>query len=127
MRFKLAVIMTLVALFLSCRKESVLINIDLPETSVVSSNSRWGVVKFPYIRVRKSPDQKDVVSAAFRQGDIVKILKSTEFQTLSKGEDIFWVYTVLDDVEGWVIGANLSIYDSKEQATTASKMLNNRD
>lgn len=126
-KFKIITIIIFVVLLLSCRKERVLINVELPETLLVSSNSRWGVVKYPYIRVRKSPDQNDIVSAAFRQGDIVKILRSTEFQTSLKGEDVFWLYTVLDDVEGWVIGKDLSVYDSKEQATTASKMFNKRD
>lgn len=105
-----------------CSKKENTINIVLPETSVVSSNSRWGVVKYPYVRVRKSPDEDDVISSAFRQGDIVKILKSTEFTTTSKGKDIYWFYTVMGDVEGWVLGADLRIFESKEQARTASKM-----
>jgi len=107
----------------SCKKENMEINITLPETSVVSSNSSWGVVKYPYIRVRKSPNDEDVISSAFRQGDIVKILKSSEITTSAKGEDVLWFYTVLADVEGWVTGSDLSIYESREQALTASKML----
>lgn len=112
----------LILLTVSCRKEESTIDIVLPETSVISSNSRWGVVKDPYVRVRKSPDEDDIISSAFRQGDIVKILKSTEFATTSGGEDIYWFYTVMGDVEGWVIGADLKIFESKEQARTASKM-----
>lgn len=109
-------------LIISCKKDVLVIDIKLPETSVVSSNKRWGVVKYPYIRVRKSPDKNDIISSAFRQGDIVQILKSSEFSTLEQGKDIYWFYTILDDVEGWVTGADLSIYESREQATTASKM-----
>ena len=116
-------IIVLLLLLVSCKKEAITIDIDLPETSVISSNSRWGVVKYPYIRVRKSPDEDDVISSAFRQGDIVKILKSSEFTILEQGEDILWFYTILDDVEGWVNGSNLSIFESREQAVTASKML----
>jgi len=118
---KLLIILTLFSI-ISCKKEVLEIDINLPETSVVSSNSRWGVVKYPYIRVRKSPDEEDAISSAFRQGDIVKIIKSSEYSTTEQGEDIYWFYTVLDDVEGWVRGSNLSIYESKEQASTASKM-----
>ncbi|MBN2618204.1 MAG: hypothetical protein JXR64_07835 [Spirochaetales bacterium] len=118
------VLLIILSIF-SCKKKDVLvISVELPETSVISSNSRWGVVKYPYIRVRKSADLNDVITSAFRQGDIVKILKSTEFTTSDKGEDIIWFYTVLDDVEGWVTGDDLSIYDSREQAITASKMFN---
>lgn len=107
---------------LSCEKEEDIFNIELPPTSVISSNSRWGVVKFPYIKVRKNPEDKDLISSAFRQGDIVKILKSTEFKDSTEAGDIYWYYTVLDDVEGWIVGSDLSIYDSKEQAESASKM-----
>ena len=119
---KQTVFIVFLLLTISCKKDVLVIDIKLPETSVVSSNSRWGVVKYPYIRVRKSPNENDSISSAFRQGDIVKIIKSSEFSTLEKGEDIFWFYTVFDDVEGWVNGADLSIYESREQATTASKM-----
>ncbi len=119
---KQTIFIVFILLMVSCQKEVLVIDIKLPETSVVSSNSRWGVVKYPYIRVRKSPDENDSISSAFRQGDIVKILKSSEFSALDHGEDIFWFYTVFDDVEGWVTGSDLSIYDSREQATTASKM-----
>lgn len=115
-------IFLLLVLFSCSKKKELILKIDLPETSVVSSSSRWGVVKYPYIRVRKSPDVKEVISSAFRRGDIVKILKSSEFSASDKGEDVIWVYTVLDDVEGWVLGDNLSIYESREQALTASKM-----
>ncbi len=115
-------IILLTLLLVSCKETRSAINIVLPETSVISSSSRWGVVIFPYVRVRKSPDVDDVISSAFRQGDIVKILKSSEFSVTLEGEDVFWYYTVLDEVEGWVIAKDLRIFDSKEQATTASKM-----
>ena len=117
------IIILLIFLLTSCNKKTnFVIDVELPETSVVSSSSRWGVVKYPYIRVRKSPDAENVISSAFRQGDIVKIMKSTEFSTSTSGEDTVWVFTVLDDVEGWVEGSDLSIYESREQAITASKM-----
>lgn len=119
---KKSLIFFLFILILSCEKEEDIYNIDLPPTSVISSNSRWGVVKFPYIKVRKTPEDKDLISSAFRQGDIVKILKSTEFKDSTEAGDIYWYYTVLEDVEGWIIGSDLSIYDSKEQAESASKM-----
>lgn len=123
MKKYITVILSLFMIY-SCMKKEEIIDVELPETSVVSSNSSWGVVKFPYVRVRKSPDINDTISSAFRQGDIVKILKSTEHTTTNEGEDILWFYTVLDDVEGWVDGDNLRIFSSKEQASTASKMFN---
>lgn len=123
MKNNLFICLFFILILVGCSKKSEMsIDVDLPETSVVSSSSRWGVVKYPYIRVRKSPDVEDLISSAFRQGDIVKILKSSEFSSSEKGEDIIWVFTVLDEVEGWVMGSNLSIYESREQATTASKM-----
>ncbi len=122
MRIKLVLLLSIFSLY-SCQKDILRIDITLPETSVVSSNSRWGVVKYPYIRVRKSPDKEDIISSAFRQGDIVKILKSSEITTSVDGGDIYWFYTVFDEVEGWVPGENLSIFESREQALTASKML----
>lgn len=112
----------LIFLLAGCSKDEVKGEINLPETSVISSNSRWGVVKFPYIKVRKDPKDAELISSAFRQGDIVKILKSTEFKDITDQGDIYWYYTVLGDVEGWILGSDLSIYDSKEQATSASKM-----
>ena len=121
------IFVVLIIFFSSCRKEETTIDIKLPETSVVSSNSRWGVVKYPYIRVRKNPSDKDEVSAAFRQGDIVKILKTTEFLATGDDLDVFWYYTVSGDIEGWVVESDLSIYDSREQATTASKMFKERN
>lgn len=122
MKYRYIFSIFLLILLNSCdKKRELVLDIDLPETSVVSSSSRWGVVKYPYIRVRKSPDVNDIISSAFRQGDIVKIIKSSEFTSTEDGDNI-WVYTVLDDVEGWVVGENLSIYESREQALTASKM-----
>ncbi|MGL1892059.1 MAG: hypothetical protein OCD02_10550 [Spirochaetaceae bacterium] len=120
--YKYIIVFFLFFTIFSCKEEGFQIDIVLPETSVVSSNSSWGVVKDPYVRVRKSADIGEVISSAFRQGDIVKILKSSETTTLAEDGDLFWFYTVLDDVEGWVLGSDLSIYESKEQATTASKM-----
>ncbi len=122
MKRYLIILFTTFLLF-NCKEESTLRLVELPETSVVSSNSSWGVVKYPYIRVRKSADMKDFISSAFRQGDIVKIIKSSQVTTSTNGQDIYWFYTVLDDVEGWVTGDNLSIFESREQAVTASKML----
>lgn len=122
MKYRYIFSIFLLIILSSCdKKRELVLDVDLPETSVVSSSSRWGVVKYPYIRVRKSPDVKDIISSAFRQGDIVKIIKSSEFSSTEDGDHI-WVYTVLDDVEGWVVGENLSIYESREQALTASKM-----
>lgn len=122
MSYKKIALLCLTLMFAGCKKDMFKIDIELPETQVVSSSSRWGVVKYPYIRVRKSPDVNDVISSAFRQGDIVKILKSSEFTASEQGDDTLWFYTVQDDVEGWVIGSDLSIYESREQASTASKM-----
>lgn len=106
-------------LLLSCEKEIFVIDVSLPETAVISSNSRWGVVKYPYVRVRKSPDKDELISSAFRQGDIVKILTASEF---SAEEDTLWYYAVYEDVEGWITGEYISTFDSREQAITASKM-----
>lgn len=116
--------LTILALIfiLGCSKEDVSYDIDLPATSVITSNSQWGVVKFPYVKVRKTPEDEDLISSAFRQGDIVKIMKSTEFKDSTEAGDIYWYYTVLNDIQGWIKGSDLSIYDSKEQAESASKI-----
>lgn len=116
---KVIFIISLLLMFQSCEKEIFVIDVELPETAVISSNSRWGVVKYPYVRVRKSPDKDELISSAFRQGDIVKIVTSSEF---SEDDETIWFYAVYNDVEGWITGEYISTFDSREQAITASKM-----
>lgn len=122
MKLKYIVTLLLSLILFSCSKGEEKLNIILPETPVVSHNSRWGVVRQAYVRVRNKPGVDSTITSALRRGSIVKIIKSTdEMDTIGKST-AFWYYAVSDDMEGWVFGTYLSLFDSKEQALTASGM-----
>jgi len=113
---KLKIYTIILFLFLTCCKKTEIIkNIDLPETSVLINSTRWGVVKYPYARVRIKPSNNEQIISAYRQGDIVEIIKTFE-------NDNYWYFTKIEEIEGWVLDSDLSIYESKEQAKSASKM-----
>ena len=102
-------------IILGCKQDEPIKNIELPETSVLTNSTRWGVVKYPYARVRIKPTINDQIISAYRQGDIVEILKTFENEN-------YGYLTKQEDIEGWVLDTDLSIYESKDQARSASTM-----
>ncbi|MDA3851573.1 MAG: hypothetical protein PF447_09900 [Spirochaetaceae bacterium] len=92
----------------------------LPSTPLFSQSSYWGVVSATYVKVYKEKNIESSVLSTLRRGDVLEIQRR-DWDV--PGESL-WLYIVQQDLAGWVSAQNILIFDSPEQATTASKQRN---
>ena len=67
------------------------------------------------------PSSSSRVIRYLKEGFVLEIIsKSGTLETL-EGEENYWYQITFDGLNGWVFGAYLDLYDSKEQAEAASR------
>jgi len=107
----------------SCHGKAPVDKLKLPATPVLTLRAGWGVVDQPYARVLESPDDGAPIRAHIRRGTVVEITAKTNYTDVVEDERDNWYQVRLEDVDGWIFGANLSLYDSRQQAENASELL----
>lgn len=99
--------------------------IDLPSTPLLSVRAHWGVAKIAYVRVFAQAEAHGVVQFLLRAGDIVDISAKTGYTDEVRGQRDYWYHVIFENRDGWVFGDGLDLYDSRERAENASRLLTN--
>lgn len=107
----------------SCSRPETQKQIELPPTPLLSVRAHWGVVKVPYARVFGASETKGPVAFILRSADIVEISAKTGYTDVVRGDRDYWYHVIFNGKEGWVFGNGLDLYDSRERAENASRLL----
>jgi uncharacterized protein YgiM (DUF1202 family) len=108
-------------LLFSCDQERAELNLELPETPVLSIEKYYAVVDFGFLRVRREPTGDSDMVTIIRGGTIVEILRSNPQEVVIDGQTGRWYEILYRGTRGWVFGPYLMIFDSLEKAQNAAK------
>lgn len=105
----------------SCKPEKLPVNLDPPPTPVLTSQSIWGVVNKPYLKLMKSPSMGTDVTGVLRRGYIAQVITKVE-DTDGSG---YWLEIILPEsqMKGWVRDIDFDVYDTEPQARTAREAM----
>jgi hypothetical protein len=82
----------------------------------------WGVILTNYIRIHATPSQVGIEITALAKGSIVKVLEKNKPETV-KDTTSYW-YKIDDGKNrGWLFGAHIRIFHTKEEAMKAAQEL----
>jgi hypothetical protein len=113
------------ALLTSCGHREAEKPITLPPTPALSVRAHWGVAKSPYLRAFDGPSTDGKVVFLLRAGDILEITAKSGYTDQVRAERDYWYHVIFEKSEGWVFGAGLDLYESRERAENASRLLTN--
>ena len=105
----------------SCEKQEQIRPIQLPPTSVLKVQTTWAVINAPHLRLRELPTDSSRVVRYLKAGFVLEIISKTGTLETLEGEENYWYQITFDGLNGWVFGAYLDLFDSKEQADAASR------
>lgn len=106
---------------LSCEKQEQVRPIQLPATSVLKVQTTWAVINTPHLRLRELPDDSSRVVRYLKSGFVLEIISKTGALETLEGEENYWYQITFDGLNGWVFGAYLDLFNSREQAEAASR------
>lgn len=109
--------------FLGCSKTEDIPEIELPATSVLSIRSSWGVVTSTHLRLRSNPSVESEAVTTLWKGSVLEVLTKTDEAEIIEGENDYWYQVNFGGLTGWVFGAYLDMYSSKDNAESASREL----
>ena len=124
MNFNIFLIIILIfspLLFAGCSRTEEIPEIELPSTSVLAIRSSWGVIQSTHLRLRESATVESPAVTTLWKGSVLEILSKTDETETVEGESDYWYQVNFGGLTGWVFGAYLEIYSSKEKAETASR------
>ncbi|MDR3276107.1 MAG: hypothetical protein LBT11_02660 [Treponema sp.] len=105
----------------SCSGESDVIELEPPETPVLSrAVIGYGVIDASYTPVSEEPRQTGPSLGYLRRGAVVEVL---ERRSVSAGEAVESWVLVGGQYQGWLSETVIRVYDSEAQAKTAAKNL----
>jgi hypothetical protein len=99
--------------------------VELPTTPVLSFRAGWAVVETTYARILTQPDPDSDIVGHERRGAVLEILSKTNYTERVDAETDFWYQVRSEDFSGWVFGAMVELYASRERARNASRVLSN--
>jgi hypothetical protein len=100
----------------SCTKNDEPERIVLPDTSVLSVQSSWGVVTSNYLRLREKSSVESSALTGFTKGTVVQLVSATDKKETIDKLTSFWYRVNIDGIQGWVFGAYLEVFPNKEDA-----------
>ncbi|MEW5813940.1 MAG: SH3 domain-containing protein [Spirochaetota bacterium] len=109
----------------ACRKKETFQDVELPPTSVLSTQSSWAIIRASHLRLREKPSiQSSPITTFWRaKGFVLEVIsKTARKETLEEKTD-YWYQINYGGLTGWVFGGYLDIFDSREAAEKAAKEL----
>lgn len=88
----------------------------LPNASVLSVQSSWGVVTSNYLRLREKAALDSEALTGLTKGSVVEIISATDKKETIDKLTSFWYRIDIDGIRGWVFGAYIDIFTSKPDA-----------
>lgn len=121
MKICLLVIFLISNLFLSCKDENTIADIELTATKVLSIQSRWGVINSTHLRLREQPNLNSKAITTLWKGYVLEVVSQNTVSEVLENEDGYWYQVKYGGLQGWVFGAYLQFFDSKENAERSSR------
>jgi hypothetical protein len=114
--FMLSTLMLLTTLFFCCGQDKKAGRIALPTTPIISSYSKWAVIKIDYLRIRARPVKDAEMLGSTGMGAVVRILSQTEPKDESTEQKNTWYEIEAKGIRGWVVGRDLVFFNSESEA-----------
>jgi len=121
MKICLLVLLLLSNLFLSCKEEKSIADIELTATKVLSIQSRWSVINSTHLRLREQPNLNSKAITTLWKGYVLEVISQNTVSETLDNEEGYWYQVKYGGLQGWVFGAYLKFFDSKENAERSSR------
>lgn len=121
MKICLLILLLMSNIFLSCKEEKGIADIELTATKVLSIQSRWSVINSTHLRLREKPDLNSKAITTLWKGYVLEVVSQNTVSEILDDEEGFWYQIKYGGLEGWVFGAYLQFFDSKENAERSSR------
>ena len=121
MKICLFILMIVSSLFLSCTEEKGIADIELTATKVLSIQSRWSVINSTHLRLREKPDLNSKAITTLWKGYVLEVISQNTVSENLDNEEGYWYQVKYGGLQGWVFGAYLKFFDSKENAERSSR------
>ncbi len=115
------ILIAILSLFSSCKEKKTIADIKLPATKVLSVHSRWSVINSTHLRLREKPDIKSKAITTLWKGYILEVVSQSTVSVTLDNEEGYWYQVKYGGLQGWVFGAYLEFFDSKEDAERSSR------
>lgn len=119
----LFVIVSGFVLYTSCTAKDEMEPLDLPATYVLNTNATWAVITSSHLRLREKPSEKSKAITTLWNGSVIEIVARTGKKVAVEEKSDFWYQISYGGLQGWVFGAYLELFESKNRAEAASKEL----
>jgi uncharacterized protein YgiM (DUF1202 family) len=121
MKICLLILIFASGLFFSCKEEKRIPDIQLTATKVLSIQSRWSVINSTHLRLREKPDLSSKAITTLWKGYILEVISQNTESEILENEEGYWYQVKYGGLQGWVFGAYLQFFDSKENAERSSR------
>ena len=121
MKICLLVLIIVSGLFLSCTEEKGIADIELTATKVLSIQSRWSVINSTHLRLREKPDLNSKAITTLWKGYVLEVVSQSSIKVTLENEDGYWYQVKYGGLQGWVFGAYLKFFDTKDSAEKSSR------
>ena len=121
MKICLLILLLVSNLFLSCKDKKGFPDIKLTATKVLSIQSRWSVINSTHLRLREKPDLNSKAITTLWKGYVLEVVSQNTVSEFLDDEEGFWYQVKYGGLQGWVFGAYLKFFDSKENAERSSR------
>ncbi len=111
------------AALVACDTKEKVAPIELPATTALVIQTNWAVVASSHLRLREGPAATSPVLATLWKGSVLEIVSKTSTKDSVDDEENFWYQISYDGLAGWVFGAYLDLYDSRNRAEESSREL----
>ncbi len=99
------------------------LELQLPETSIISVRKNWVVVKYSYLPLYAEPTVDADIRWHARMGNVFEVMEQSLKTEFLYNEEEYWLFVSHGDVGGWVFGAGVESYSSREEALDAASRL----
>jgi len=104
-----------------CSEEHTVPDVELPSTPVLTIKTNWGVITSSHLRLREKPDLESRAITTLWRGYVLEIVSQGPEKETVEEEFDYWYRINYDGLQGWVFGAYLALYDSRDQAEIAAR------
>jgi len=119
----MAVLTGVVILLSACSGKPGVRTIPLPPTPLLIVRQSWAVVNSQRLRLREKPTINSPALITLWKGYVVEVVKRSRAEETIGKITGHWYYINYKGLRGWVYGHYLTMYDSKQRAEEAAKVI----
>ena len=124
---KYYLLILLLILLSDCRTKNKERNfIELPLTKNPTNINQWAVTKFPYLRIRETPESNSNYVSYLPSLALLKVIKKNNVLTTFGTNEDYWYLVDYEGEKGWIFGSYIEIFnDYNEAVKNAEKKIIN--